>query len=125
MTKQISIDAIGSGKAAIDAKVSDDKIDRQEEQAAKIEKLKNEAAAVGEQNEDRKSDRELRKEYAQKVFRYLVGYSFGCATILVLAGWSICGFRLPDLVLSILVGSTAVSAIGLVGFVVSGLFKGR
>lgn len=37
-------------------------------------------------------------------------------------GFSRVGFVISDVVLSVIAGSTAVAAIGLVGFVVSGLF---
>lgn len=64
----------------------------------------------------------LMEPYANKVFGYLVGYSIVVTIIMLLDGFSLFGFDLANYVLGIIAGSTAVSAIGLVGFVVSGLF---
>lgn len=75
-------------------------------------------------NEDRKENRALRKGYATKVYRYLVGYSVFVGALLLLSGFKICGFELGDSVLNFLVGSTAASAIGLVFSVTNGLFSG-
>lgn len=61
--------------------------------------------------------------YANRVFCFLVGYCLFVGVILLLHGFKICSFELPELVLSVIAGSTAAAAIGLVGFVVSGLFK--
>lgn len=65
----------------------------------------------------------LMEPYANKVFKFLVGYCGFVGAILLLKGFSIGGFDLADYVIGIIAGSTAASAIGLVGFVVSGLFK--
>ncbi len=71
---------------------------------------------------DRLADRNLRKEYAAKVYRYLVFYSAFVAILLVLEGYEVYSFDLSDNVVMLLVGSTAAAAIGLVGFVIKGLF---
>lgn len=76
-----------------------------------------------EKNLDKKSNRELRWKYASWVYFYLVIYSLACLILLFLAGFEISDFDLPESVLSYLVGSTAVSAIGLVLAVTHGLFK--
>lgn len=73
-------------------------------------------------NQDIEANRELRFRYASWVYRFLIGYSACVFLLLVASGWSLCGFELPDNVLIVLVGSTAVSAIGLVLAVVKGLF---
>ena len=71
------------------------------------------------------SNRELRKKYADNVFYYLVAYSIAVFSLLVLYGFGIYEFALPENVLLALVGSTAASSIGLVGFVVKGLFTNQ
>ena len=72
---------------------------------------------------DRKQVRDLRESYSQRVFWYLVAYSSAALLLVFLHGWRVLGFQLDTVVLSLVVGSTAVSAIGLVGIVVKGLFK--
>jgi hypothetical protein len=64
----------------------------------------------------------MMEPYAGKVFNFLVGYCGFVGVIILLSGFKIGGFEISDTVLSIIAGSTAASAIGLVGFVVSGLF---
>lgn len=65
----------------------------------------------------------LMEPYANKVYLFLVSYCCFVGACLLLQGFSLGGFRLSDTVMAVIAGSTAVSAIGLVGFVVSGLFK--
>lgn len=91
---------------------------------ADVEQTKAETAAILEKNEDRKINRELRQKYATSVMRYLVGYSVFVAIILMLSGFNVFCFHLPENVLVYLVGSTAAAAIGLVFAVTNGLFKG-
>ena len=68
---------------------------------------------------------ELMKPYANRVFGFLVFYCIFVAITLLLQGFRILGFELSDTVMAVIAGSTAASAIGLVGFVVSGLFKAQ
>ena len=82
-----------------------------------------ELAALNEKNENSRQNRELRKKYARSVMIYLFFYSLFVAAMLVMSGYSVYGFSLPDSVLEFLVGSTAASAIGLVLAVTHGLFK--
>lgn len=72
---------------------------------------------------DAESNRQLREGYANKVYCYLVVYSILAFVLVVADGFKLGGFDLDTTVVSIIVGSTAASAIGLVGFVVKGLFK--
>ncbi|HWT52534.1 MAG TPA: hypothetical protein VN113_10185 [Caulobacter sp.] len=65
---------------------------------------------------------EMMQPYAGKVFNFLVCYCLFVGAIILLAGFKLGGFVISDTVLGIIAGSTAASAIGLVGFVVSGLF---
>jgi hypothetical protein len=61
--------------------------------------------------------------YSSKVYWFVVGYCLSVGAILLLSGWGKSnGFALSDTVLSIIAGSTAVSVIGLIGMVISGLF---
>ena len=76
-----------------------------------------------EQIEDLKTNRGLRKYYARKVYQFLVVYCVVVVIFLLLQGFSICDFNLPVSVLVTIAGSTTVSAIGLVGLVIKGLFE--
>lgn len=67
----------------------------------------------------------LMEPYANKVFWFLVWYCIAIFLVLMLDGFSLGGFDVSEVVLGVIAGSTAVSAIGLVGFVVSGLFNAR
>jgi hypothetical protein len=61
--------------------------------------------------------------YSKGVFWFVVGYCVVVAILLVLAGWgAVTGFHLSDAILGIIAGSTAVSVIGLIGMVITGLF---
>jgi hypothetical protein len=64
----------------------------------------------------------MMEPYAGKVFNFLIGYCLFVACVILLSGFRVFGFFMSDAVLGIVAGSTAASAIGLVGFVVSGLF---
>lgn len=64
----------------------------------------------------------MRRRRAQAVYWYLVGYSLFTAAVIVLQGFRYKGFRLNETALSIMIGSTAVSAISLVAIVLKGLF---
>jgi len=91
--------------------------------------------------EELRQTRELKEKFARYVLKYLAIFSFTCLAILILEGinpkfdFSIrCGgqnllrarmgqFHLDDGPLTTLIGSTAVSAIGLVAIVLKGLFR--
>lgn len=61
--------------------------------------------------------------YTNRVFRFVVGYCSIVGVMLLLAAWkSVTGFELSDAILGIIAGSTAVSVIGLIGMVITGLF---
>jgi len=97
--------------------ISNDKyVEKQREMA--------EIAGIRERNRDRRINRKLRTNYAKSVFCYLIWYSVFVGVLLVLHGFKVCSFELPESVLSFLVGSTAASAIGLVFSVTHGLFNG-
>jgi hypothetical protein len=69
------------------------------------------------------STRTLRETFAKRVYWYLVTYTVASFILVVAHGLKAFGFQLDTTVLALIVGSTAVSAIGLVGIVVRGLFK--
>jgi hypothetical protein len=115
-------DAIARSLVDVKQKSQPDDKDRREASAAE-KKQKAETQSIVESNLDRRVNRKLRWKYARWVFCYLVCYSVFVGGILVLSGFGICGFQMSEAVLSTLVGSTAVSAIGLVLAVTTGLFK--
>lgn len=68
---------------------------------------------------------EMLKPYADAVFRFVMWYCVAVGIIIISAGnkkWT--GFELPEMILGIISGSTAISVIGLIGMVISGLFSG-
>jgi hypothetical protein len=66
----------------------------------------------------------LIQPYAFKAYVFMVCYALAAGGILIADGLTFHGFDLPDSVLELLVGSTAVTVIGLVGMVLTGIFVG-
>lgn len=63
--------------------------------------------------------------YSNRVFWFVAVYCVAVGAMLLLAGWKQkTGFALSETILGIIAGSTAVSVIGLIGMVISGLFGG-
>lgn len=65
--------------------------------------------------------------YAAKAFYFMCGYSAVVGALVFFSGanfWGLGQFKLEDGVLEYLVGSTAVTVIGLVGMVLTGVFVG-
>jgi hypothetical protein len=110
--------------AGIDAKATSEAEALADGQYAYIQRQKAETASLVEKNKDRIINRRLRTGYARSVLCYLICYSVFVGVLLLLSGFKICGFQLPESVLGFLVGSTAAAAIGLVFSVTNGLFKG-
>lgn len=75
--------------------------------------------------EDVESDRKLRESYASRILRFLYCYSVVVGILVIASGLQMpwLPFELPGEVPALLVGSTAASAIGLVGFIARGLFN--
>lgn len=71
------------------------------------------------------NDQQLRTKYASQILWFLYVYSFVVVAIVIASDLQVrwAPFELPSEVLAILVGSTTVSAIGLVGFIARGLFN--
>jgi hypothetical protein len=65
---------------------------------------------------------QILKPYVTNVFRFVVCYCAIVGLMLTLAGFKTGGFVLPEAILGIIAGSTAVSVIGLIGMVITGLF---
>lgn len=83
--------------------------------------LRNELARAYIKNLD--ADRDMRKQYAGRILKYLEIYSLSVGGIVLLVGFQAKGFKLEKEVMAALVGSTAVASIGLVGFIARGLFR--
>lgn len=62
--------------------------------------------------------------YAERAFGFMCAYCAGVAFMLLLSGGNVDGFHLDKEVLVLMVGSTAVTVIGLVGMVLTGIFVG-
>ncbi|MBX3476686.1 MAG: hypothetical protein KF910_03710 [Brevundimonas sp.] len=62
--------------------------------------------------------------YAERAFAFMCAYSSAVGFILLLSGSETTRFNLDTEVLVLLVGSTAVTVIGLVGMVLTGIFVG-
>lgn len=114
----VSLGAIEASARIVAERREPDKIDVLAElkQRAEID-------TIEQGNRNHEANRDLRTRYAKAVYWYLIGYSVCSFALLLASGFKPLGFSLPDAVLSLVVGSTAVAAIGLVGFVVQGLFK--
>lgn len=91
----------------------------------KADLAEQQARHLQEENEDLKSTRQLRKSAALHAFCYLCGLSVAVFVLLLFHGFRLWGFQLDTVVLTTLSGGTFVSAIGLFGIVVKGLFPNR
>lgn len=116
--EEIPFEAIDKGIPSVESKQQPDQKDIEELRRAQ---LANELTSS--KIEDRKADREMRQTYAGRILKYLEFYSIVVAVIIITAGFNLLGFTLPVEILASLVGSTAVAAIGLVGFIARGLFR--
>jgi hypothetical protein len=65
----------------------------------------------------------MRKAYAARILRYLEAYSVAVCILVLLQGFNIRGFSFAAEVMVALVSTTAIAAIGLVGFIARGLFR--
>jgi hypothetical protein len=67
----------------------------------------------------------LLEPYVNKVFNFVAVYCATVAIFIFMSALQHPGFKLPESILAIIAGSTAVSVIGLIGLVISGLFGGK
>lgn len=116
-----ALDAIAAGAALVEAKLRPDLNDMLENEELEALRLRNQLARS--QIKNVKADRAMRKTYAGRILLYLELYSVTVGLMVVAAGFRVRGFDLPVEILATLVGSTAVAAIGLVGFIARGLFR--
>ena len=109
--------------------VPDEKKEKYSEPEKRLEKRKKEASHREElekqEIEDRKSNRELREKYANKMFRYMCIWSVVVFLILICSGFQWCYFQLDKWVLVTLIGSTTVSVFAIVRAIIEGLFKNK
>jgi len=117
----ISLESIDRGIARVEGKVTADARDRLEVEGVIAVQLQNKLARS--QIKNVKADRKMRQTYAGRILRYLEFYSVSVATLIIASGFRLWGFELPVEILASLVGSTALAAIGLVGFIARGLFR--
>ena len=117
----LTIDSIDRGIVLVENKKNPDSIDLLEDERLQKARLENKLSQA--RIEDVEADRELRKTYANRILRFLEWYAGGVAVLMVLDGFHIFAFHLEKEVAATLVGSTAVAAIGLVGFIARGLFR--
>lgn len=120
--KSVTIAEIARGVGLAENKAAPNDKDRLEDNSLEARRYQAETNTIHQRNRDRRANRLLRARYAKAVYFYLVIYSSFAGLVVLLSGFNICGFLLPSSVLTALVGSTAVSAIGLVATVVAGLF---
>ena len=85
--------------------------------------LKEENSKLKSANKTRTILDELILPFAKKTFYFMCCYCGVVGFFLFLHGFGL-DFKLPDSVLDFLVGSTAVTVIGLVGMVLTGVFVG-
>jgi hypothetical protein len=117
----LTLDDIDTGVAVVEDVSAPDPRDLLERAAAERARLENKLARSRIKNV--KADRKMRKTYAGRILLYLEAYSVVVALMVIAAGFGLWGFTLPVEILASLVGSTAIAAIGLVGFIARGLFK--
>ena len=70
--------------------------------------------------EDRKSNRKMRQNYAEKMFWYMCVWS---AVIFIILMFNHCWFQLDRWVLMTLVGSTTINVFAIIRAIIKGIFK--
>ena len=119
--RPLTLEDIDVGVAAVEVVAAPDRNDQMERLAAQRAALDLKLARSRIKNV--KADRRMRKTYAGRILLYLEVYSGVVGAMVIAAGFGVFGFALPVEILATLVGSTAVAAIGLVGFIARGLFR--
>jgi hypothetical protein len=118
---QPTLDDIDAGVPVVEEVERPDPQDLEERHAAERAQLELKLARSRIKNV--KADRKMRKTYAGRILFYLEAYSVVVGLMVLAAGFKLWGFELPNEILASLVGSTALAAIGLVGFIARGLFR--
>lgn len=122
VNRESFFDEIEAGLDAVEGKAVPDEIDVLEISNLEDDKIRLELDKLREQIAGLKTDRELRKQYGDRILRFLEWYAGVVGSLVLLSGFSFTRFNLPETAMVALVGSTAIAAIGLVGFVAKGLF---
>lgn len=102
---------------------AEEELDRKHKERKRAEKLARKKSYRKNEEADRHLTRSMRQRYAQCAYRYFVFYSVICLLFLLADGSSSCTLKLPDSIMLALIGTTAVSVLGLVGIVLTGLFS--
>lgn len=118
---KLTLDDIDTGVPVVEEVETPDPRDLLERASAERAQLENKLARSRIKNV--KADRRMRKTYAARILRYLEAYSIAVGLMVIASGFSWTHFSLPPEILATLVGSTALAAIGLVGFIARGLFQ--
>jgi hypothetical protein len=118
---KITLDSIDAGVPLAEGKTAPDAYDLLENERLQKIRLENKHSKA--RLKDVKADRALRKTYANRILRFLEVYAALVGLMVIADGAHFFGFHLEKEVTATLVGSTAVAAIGLVGFIARGLFK--
>lgn len=119
--RSITLDSIDKGVALAESKTAPDSMDLLEDERLQKVRLENKLSHA--RIKDVKADRKLRKKYANRILRFLECYAGVVGALVVADGLHSVWFHLEKEVVATLVGSTAVAAIGLVGFIARGLFR--
>lgn len=114
----LSLDDLGKGRSIVEQKQTPDNFDAIEDSNLEDDKMREEIA-------DLRSDRAMRQTYADRILRYLEVYSGVVALFIIANGVECIPFSIDSNALLALVGSTAIAAIGLVGFIAKGLFGNK
>ena len=118
---KITLDDIDSAIPLVAEKRSPNARDLLEQENLLSKKLENKLAKS--KIKDRRAERRLRNTYANRILRYLEAYSAIVGLMVLFQAAAPDRFQLANEIIAVLVGSTAVAAIGLVGFVAKGLFR--
>lgn len=81
-------------------------------------------AALSEELSTARILNKLMEPSANKAFRFMYSYAGFVGLVVIFSGFRIRDFSMEPGVLGILVGSTAITVIGLVGMVLTGIFVG-
>lgn len=118
---ELTLDSIDAGVPLAESKKAPDARDFLENE--RLQKIRLENRHSKARLKDVKADRALRKTYANRILRFLEVYAAIVGLMVIADAIRLQGFHLEKEVTATLVGSTAVAAIGLVGFIARGLFK--
>lgn len=123
MYRSRNLDEIDKGASFVETEKAPDALDVIEMSNTQLVAAKLANRLTYAKLEDLEADRAMRQKYANRILWYLKVYSVCVYILILLSGWDCFKFTLQKEVLITLVGSTALAAIGLVGFIARGLFN--